>query len=525
MSYPNDYDPVYSHNGASGSGVGGAIDISASVVAGYPPVMLVTFTGTATYVIQGSHDNFEWNDYTPSLTSPSARDLIPGIRFWRSKITSNNGRFTASVGPVPAAFGRYVRPVLVSEPVADPNVSISGRIMDAGVGLAGVSVSDGTRTATTDGDGYYTITDVPPNTVYTITPALAGYAFTPVTSTEAVAGEDVPDIIFEGFTVGGNGNVIVNVGWTVLYSPDVRTTPGFVSVSPAWGTCTAYRISTRDDFAFVSGGDQFYPIAIYRISTGTLLSAAKMKADDSLSTFARAVMNRRHTHVLIPATVVADGTTVLAVYSFDSTSGSITWVRNISAPTGAFGGTAQNNNKVIVFDENDTAYVLCTDGIRTYPSPYTAMDVFWPCDIYTAFPYAALTIMQDRTHLVFLQIHPLGGGNHGISAVPLPLTAGSVNTYTNIPDANISSLSVSAQNDYAIVVGNTVYRIPLPVADGGTVTTLGGTGVAGGVNSFTLGDGTGIAAGYATLKILDAPYDNVAASVTITPNAVVVGGD
>jgi hypothetical protein len=115
VSYPTDWSPVYSHNGATGTGVGSAIDISCAVVAGYPPVMLVTFTGTATYTIQGSHDNLNWVDFSASLTAAVAKDLVPGVRFWRTKTTANSAAFTSSVGPVPAANGGYARPNVATE--------------------------------------------------------------------------------------------------------------------------------------------------------------------------------------------------------------------------------------------------------------------------------------------------------------------------------------------------------------------------------------------------------------------------
>jgi hypothetical protein len=110
MSYPTDFIPVYSHNGATGTGAGASIDISCAVVSGYPPVLIVTFTGTATYVIQGSHDNSNWVNFSTSLTSAVAKDLVPGVRFWRTNISANSALFTASVGPVPAANGGFARP-------------------------------------------------------------------------------------------------------------------------------------------------------------------------------------------------------------------------------------------------------------------------------------------------------------------------------------------------------------------------------------------------------------------------------
>lgn len=104
------YEPVYSHKAVSGTGAGDAIDISVAKIAGYPPVMIVTFTGTATYTIQGSHDGDNWVDFSASLTAAAAKDLVPGVRFWRTKITANSALFTSAVGPVPSADGSFLRP-------------------------------------------------------------------------------------------------------------------------------------------------------------------------------------------------------------------------------------------------------------------------------------------------------------------------------------------------------------------------------------------------------------------------------
>ena len=110
MSYPTNYEPVYSHNALVGTGDGSPIDIAESVTSGMPPVMIVTFTGTAAYTIQGSHDGVAWHDFTASLTAAAAKDLVPGVRFWRTHVTANSAAFTSAVGPIPGADGRVVRP-------------------------------------------------------------------------------------------------------------------------------------------------------------------------------------------------------------------------------------------------------------------------------------------------------------------------------------------------------------------------------------------------------------------------------
>ncbi|PDV97415.1 hypothetical protein A9Q02_18355 [Candidatus Chloroploca asiatica] len=79
---------------------------------------------------------------------------------------------------------------LVQEGTASlcPAVRVSGQVTDAeGAGLAGVTVSDGTRNATTNAEGAYTLNNVPPGT-YTLTPTKDGYRFEPATRNVTVNG-------------------------------------------------------------------------------------------------------------------------------------------------------------------------------------------------------------------------------------------------------------------------------------------------------------------------------------------------
>jgi len=77
--------------------------------------------------------------------------------------------------------------------------SVSGRVIENNVGLAGVTVSAGgdITPAVTDADGYYTITDVPSGR-YTVTPTLANYTFRPGLRSVVVEGADSADVDFEG---------------------------------------------------------------------------------------------------------------------------------------------------------------------------------------------------------------------------------------------------------------------------------------------------------------------------------------
>ena len=66
--------------------------------------------------------------------------------------------------------------------------AVTGTVRDSsGTGLAGVTVSDGTRNAVTDNTGSYTLNGVPAGS-YTLTPTKNNYSFTPATSNITVAG-------------------------------------------------------------------------------------------------------------------------------------------------------------------------------------------------------------------------------------------------------------------------------------------------------------------------------------------------
>ncbi|RRR75622.1 MAG: hypothetical protein EI684_04250, partial [Candidatus Viridilinea halotolerans] len=66
--------------------------------------------------------------------------------------------------------------------------SISGRVTTStGSGLAGVLISDETRSATSDSNGNYTLSGVPAGN-YTLTPTLSGYTFSPASLSVAVSG-------------------------------------------------------------------------------------------------------------------------------------------------------------------------------------------------------------------------------------------------------------------------------------------------------------------------------------------------
>ncbi len=115
----SDLPVIYSHSSATTQGTGTSIDILSANAPSYPPVMHCTVTGTsATVKVEGSHDNQAWIDYSGggiaiTPTAGFAKDLIPGVRFWRTNITAINGTVTSSVGPYPTVGGGWASPTNV----------------------------------------------------------------------------------------------------------------------------------------------------------------------------------------------------------------------------------------------------------------------------------------------------------------------------------------------------------------------------------------------------------------------------
>jgi len=123
----------------------------------------------------------------------------------RTAITNASGNYTLSDVPAgsytlratkasctftPSARTVTVPPNIIGQnftaACTAPTYTVSGRIMDnSGTGIVGVSVSDGTRTATTDANGNYTINGVPTGS-YTLTPSRSGYTFMPTMRSVAV---------------------------------------------------------------------------------------------------------------------------------------------------------------------------------------------------------------------------------------------------------------------------------------------------------------------------------------------------
>ncbi len=173
----------------------------------------------------------------------------------RSTQTSNvNGRWVYTLARVPpgswnlfaTATGQSIVPAFTN-PVTVTNANVTGLdftasssapgflvrgfVDEAGAPLAGVVVSDGTRSSTTDSSGRYVLAGVPPG-AHTVTPRKPGYTFTPASSAVTVTAADV------------NG-----VDFSVLdpNTPPSVAVPPHVSQNPVTGTSVTLSVLGSDD--------------------------------------------------------------------------------------------------------------------------------------------------------------------------------------------------------------------------------------------------------------------------------------
>jgi subtilisin family serine protease len=151
----------------------------------------------------------------PNATPTQVRNAIV------NNATSNKVTDAGSGSP-----NKLVYSIFGDTPPPPGDYSVSGTITNsAGTGISGVTVSNGTVSATTNSSGAYTLTGLA-NATYTLTPSLSGYTFSPTSRSVTVNGANVTGVNFTG-TADDNGggqtyrndtNVQIFDNWTV-YSP------------------------------------------------------------------------------------------------------------------------------------------------------------------------------------------------------------------------------------------------------------------------------------------------------------------
>ncbi|WP_299755008.1 SBBP repeat-containing protein [uncultured Chloroflexus sp.] len=168
---------------------------------------------------------------------------------------TDSGNFPTTPGVFDMTHNGYNDAFVVKLALAD-TYTISGRITTpTGAPVTNVTVSNGTRSALTDANGNYTLTDVPAGS-YTLTPSRDGYTFTPPTHTVTVNGNlgGMDFIAIFGFAISGRvlddaGTPVVGVTIsTGTHSTTTDSTGAFTLAGLAAG---AYTLTpTKAGYAF-----------------------------------------------------------------------------------------------------------------------------------------------------------------------------------------------------------------------------------------------------------------------------------
>jgi thermitase len=167
-----------------------------------------------------------------TTTDASGEYIIAGVPPATYQVTASKAGYESSSLTVTVSEGNTAATDLSLTRIIVPG-TITGRVSDAGSGspIAGATVTDGTRTTTTDASGEYTIAGVPPGT-YQVTASKEGYESSSLTATVSegnTAPADlaltrivVPGTITGSITDAGSGSPIA--GATVTANSRTTTT-------------------------------------------------------------------------------------------------------------------------------------------------------------------------------------------------------------------------------------------------------------------------------------------------------------
>ena len=189
----------------------------------YPQVTdTIPATGAATYQVHHAtgDTNVTWNQ----ATNPGAWNNIATV-----SCAAGTACYVQLTDSSPESTGSHriwLDAVKFVRSTAPATYSIAGTVTSGGVGLAGVTITDGTRNAATDSSGNYTLSGVPSGS-YTLIPSLNGYSFSPASLSVSVSG----NVTGQNFT----GTATVTVTPTATATATVTVMP----TTPPTATSTA----------------------------------------------------------------------------------------------------------------------------------------------------------------------------------------------------------------------------------------------------------------------------------------------
>lgn len=181
--------PTYTVSGRiidnSGTGIVGVIVSDGTRTATTDARGNYTINGvpTGSYTLTPSHSGYT---FMPTMRSVAVTNHMTGQNFIATAIPQPTATATHTPQPTatrtftpqPAATATHTPQPTATATNMSRHLHVRGRVTSSGIGLSGVTISDGTRTVTTDADGMYTLLNVPPET-YVITATKTDCTFDP----------------------------------------------------------------------------------------------------------------------------------------------------------------------------------------------------------------------------------------------------------------------------------------------------------------------------------------------------------
>jgi hypothetical protein len=189
-----------------------ALDVNyADVTQNFAPTASGVVTGTINQANNGETISVYVGSKFSTATAPANGRVnyrISGLRpgTYHVTVVGSVNSFAPSNGTSPVTVANDGTVTLNFNKQSTRRYILRGRILNRGEPLAGVTVSNGSTTVTSDTDGFYAFTGLAAGT-YTITPSMTGVTFSPASSTQTISTSDLLAVDFA--TAPGNASPTV----------------------------------------------------------------------------------------------------------------------------------------------------------------------------------------------------------------------------------------------------------------------------------------------------------------------------
>ena len=362
--------PIQTHN------ISGRVTLNGSGLAG----VSVSLQGTSFATVTGSNGS-----YTLSGVSNGSYTIIPSLAGYT---------FTPANRPVNVNNSDVAEQDFTA---TVQSYTISGRVTLNGSGLSGVTVSlqgTSTNSATTNSDGNYTFTGVQ-NALYTVTPSLTGYAFTPANRSVSVNNGDVTGQDFTATTIQlSQGTVSGTVTDALNGQPLTGVTVRLLSGSTVIATVTNNQDGT---YSITGPAGSGYTIEFSK--TGYITSTASNVTITANTT-------TENVNMSLSPTLLEGQTRIV-----------LSWGENPSDLDSHLTGPIPNSSSRF--------HIYYVDMGSATTSPFAALDV----DDTDSFGPETTTIYQQFSGVYRFSVRDFTNGGEGTTSTALSSSGAQVNVY------------------------------------------------------------------------------------------------